>query len=366
MSPCPKFALLCILIATGVATSCGTSNNTAKDNKKVATKDPTVKGSPNATGPQVATNAIVNADTVVIADSIGRGMLALYNYGSTVNRADTETLIGMVEDSNMDMSKIWAAFEQSKFPEPRFSAYDGTGGAEAPEFSSMIRLLGIKGSVYSSALIGSSVTDTGTHIKRITNKMAGKDPTTIKKAIFALGNNDFCPTGSESATTFEQQYSARYLAEIQRFASAFPKADLYFVSPLNLLLVKDVAKDGIIKLEGLSEVSPLAATFLGDPVSCKTLQKLYCPGLFTQNSKELMASLQKSIRSAVTNLAKQLSADSSRSVYFSDVSSVSFSTDMLAADCFHPNIKGQTALARESAARAAKIQTSMLLQISSR
>ena len=345
--------------ATTPAASGQGADGTPAGNTAGSTTASTASGT--SAGAATSTTSNTNktsGDAVVIADSIGRGLFALYNYGTSVSSSDAQAILSVLEASNWDPANIWGEMQTSKFAEPRFSAYDGTGGTEQPTFHSLANLLGVTGTIYDAAEVGATISDTPTQLTSLAGKMATGEAAQVKKAIFALGNNDFCATMNESAAAFQQDFAASYLTQIRAVAAAFPAADLYVVTPLNQIQLKTITQNGLINLAGLTTANPLISMFTGNKISCSTLQNLYCPGLFAANAPAHMASLQQAVHAAVTSLAGELAKKGTQAVYFSDVSTISFTTDMLAVDCFHPNATGQMTLAHEAFSRAQKVAAS--------
>ena len=365
MMRCPRFILLSAFVTLGwFHLGCSTDNSqTDPGNKQQPPTGPATaqSGSP-APGGTATTPQTSNDSAVVIADSIGAGLFTRYNYGQTVSKADTDTISTIILANITNPSSVFKALQSSNLADANFSGYDGTGGTSQPDFRSLLARLGGASSIFDSSVIGSVTADTPNHLKVIADKMkaAGKTQDTVKKVIFALGNNDFCAAlGQQTVTQFEQQLQASYLTQARAVAAAFPQADLYFVSPINQTQLPGLTQSGFIHL---GDQVPL----FGNTLSCSTLQNIYCSSLTEANAAAHMTSLQRAVLNAVGSLAAELAGKGSRAVYYSDISQISFTTDYIAVDCYHPNVKGQIKLAEEAFSRAKKVTgsssgTSLLL-----
>ena len=294
----------------------------------------------------------------MISDSIGRGMFVRSDFGQIIDEDKTTALLNLIPfnqigKANFGPNLLTALETNALFSDRRFNAYSGTGTEDEPRFHGISQLLGLTGPLFESSRAGSTRTDLGTHIAKIYGELGALPSSSIKNLIYALGNNDYCGIDEDDPSLVEAKFTQSYLQDIMKMAQAFPEADIYVVSPVNIPLVKDITEGSKLHFEGISLLLKLAAMpFLGAPPNCTKIQKLYCPVMYKSNSYELMNALISALKNAVSQVNTELANSSKdRMVRYADMSKIDFSTEMLAVDCFHPNINGQILLANEATKR---------------
>ena len=320
-------------------------------------RSPTIKGDRGERqGAQIQEKIFNNGPYAVISDSIGRGMFVRSSFGQIVNKQETTALIKLIPFKEVGKAKfgpnlLTALETNALFSDRRFNAYSGMGGTDEPRFHGIPQLLGLTGPLFESSQAGSTRAELDAHIAKIHAELGALPSSSIKNLIYALGNNDYCGIEEDDPSLVEAHFTEYYLQDIKKMASAFPDADIYVVSPVNIPLVRNITEGGKLRFEGISPLVKLAAMpFLGSPPSCAKIQKIYCPVMFKSNSVELMDALIAALKNAVSQVnAERANSSSDRLVRYADMSKIEFSTKMLAVDCFHPNINGQILLANEAA-----------------
>jgi lysophospholipase L1-like esterase len=297
----------------------------------------------------------ISGHAVVIADSIGAGLFARYDYGKPLKREESQKLfdiiMGSLDGLMFNIQNYFTKMGESSFVAKDFSGYSGKGGAEHPEFKSLMSHFKVEGEVFDASIIGSNVSMVKNHLAELQQQMKDKKPEEVKLVIFALGSNDLCAPTQLKDGELRKAFADYYLASINEVRKTFTEADIYIISPLPVQKLIEVTKEGKITMEGLSQINPLGAAALGmnnDATACATIQTLYCPALTMPGAQANIELMLQGIKDAMWNISSEFAKDGKQKLYFSDLTGATISTDHLALDCFHPNIKGQAFLAEKA------------------
>jgi hypothetical protein len=285
------------------------------------------------TAPEVGSSS--ERDVVVFGDSLGQGLFAYHNYGQQLpSNLSTQLVVagGPLFDSPQDPLAVLQHLDKGAFVAPIVSAY----GGESPY--SLKTKLGISGKSLGGTISAGAIGNMAPFWAKLETQLQGVAPESIEVVIFAVGQNDFCAIND---ATFNQGFKAQYLAELKKVREKFTAADIFVIPPIDVVQIALMTAAGTMKIE-------VNTPWINTTPACAVPQKAYCPTLAQGNPAQKRLILLSAISEAVAELAKTYPAgDKYGKTYYADLKDLNFTTEQLAADCFHLNSAGHEMLGGE-------------------